>query len=246
VRAAVCFLGVIMSEIILKVENLSKYYQMGEVTVKALEDVSFEVVKGEFIVILGPSGSGKSTLLNIIGGMDTPSGGRVLFNDELITNLTDKELTMYRRNKIGFVFQFYNLMATLTAKENIELAVEICENHIDIDEVVDAVGLGDRADHFPSQMSGGEQQRVAIARAVAKNPQILLCDEPTGALDYETGIQILKVLKDVNIKYKNTVIVITHNASIANMADKIIKMRSGKITDVIINSDPVSAERIEW
>ena len=243
---AVCFLGVIMSEIILKVENLSKYYQMGEVTVKALEDVSFEVVKGEFIVILGPSGSGKSTLLNIIGGMDTPSGGRVLFNDELITNFTDKELTMYRRNKIGFVFQFYNLMATLTAKENIELAVEICENHIDIDEVVDAVGLGDRADHFPSQMSGGEQQRVAIARAVAKNPQILLCDEPTGALDYETGIQILKVLKDVNIKYKNTVIVITHNASIANMADKIIKMRSGKITDVIINSDPVSAERIEW
>ena len=137
-------------------------------------------------------------------------------------------------------------MATLTAKENIELAVEICENHIDIDEVVDAVGLGDRADHFPSQMSGGEQQRVAIARAVAKNPQILLCDEPTGALDYETGIQILKVLKDVNIKYKNTVIVITHNASIAKMADKIIKMRSGKITDVIINSDPVSAERIEW
>jgi len=243
---AVCFLGVIMSEIILKVENLSKYYQMGEVTVKALEDVSFEVVKGEFIVILGPSGSGKSTLLNIIGGMDTPSGGRVLFNDELITNFTDKELTMYRRNKIGFVFQFYNLMATLTAKENVELAVEICENHIDIDEVVDAVGLGDRADHFPSQMSGGEQQRVAIARAVAKNPQILLCDEPTGALDYETGIQILKVLKDVNIKYKNTVIVITHNASIANMADKIIKMRSGKITDVIINSDPVSAERIEW
>jgi len=243
---AVCFLGVIMSEILLQVENLRKYYQMGEVTVKALEDVSFEVVKGEFIVILGPSGSGKSTLLNIIGGMDTPSGGRVLFNDELITNLTDKELTMYRRNKIGFVFQFYNLMATLTAKENIELAVEICENHIDIDEVVDAVGLGDRADHFPSQMSGGEQQRVAIARAVAKNPQILLCDEPTGALDYETGIQILKVLKDVNIKYKNTVIVITHNASIANMADKIIKMRSGKITDVIINSDPVSAERIEW
>ena len=243
---AVCFLGVIMSEIILKVENLSKYYQMGEVTVKALEDVSFEVVKGEFIVILGPSGSGKSTLLNIIGGMDTPSGGRVLFNDELITNLTDKELTMYRRNKIGFVFQFYNLMATLTAKENVELAVEICQNPIDIDEVMEAVGLGERADHFPSQLSGGEQQRVAIARAVAKNPQILLCDEPTGALDYETGIQILKVLKDVNIKYKNTVIVITHNASIAKMADKIIKMRSGKITDVIINSDPVSAERIEW
>ena len=243
---AFCCLGVIMNEIILKVENLSKYYQMGEVTVKALKDANFEIIKGEFVVILGPSGSGKSTLLNIIGGMDTPSGGRVLFNDELITNLTDKELTMYRRNKIGFVFQFYNLMATLTAKENIELAVEICENHIDIDEVVDAVGLGDRADHFPSQMSGGEQQRVAIARAVAKNPQILLCDEPTGALDYETGIQILKVLKDVNEKYKNTVIVITHNAAIAHMADKVIKMRSGYITEIIENENPIEPERIEW
>ncbi len=233
-------------QIILKVENLSKYYQMGEVTVKALKDANFEIIKGEFVVILGPSGSGKSTLLNIIGGMDKPSKGNVYFDNELITNMSEKELTYYRRNKIGFVFQFYNLMATLTAKENVELAVEICQNPIDIYEVMEAVGLGERADHFPSQLSGGEQQRVAIARAVAKNPQILLCDEPTGALDYETGIQILKVLKDVNIKYKNTVIVITHNASIAKMADKIIKMRSGKITDVIINSDPVSAERIEW
>lgn len=238
--------GVIMNEIVLKVENLSKNYQMGEVTVKALEDVSFEVVKGEFIVILGPSGSGKSTLLNIIGGMDTPTGGNVYFNDERITNMTDKELTFYRRNKIGFVFQFYNLMATLTAKENVELAAELCENAIDIDEVMDAVGLGDRSDHFPSQMSGGEQQRVAIARAVAKNPQILLCDEPTGALDFETGIQILKVLKDVNERYKNTVVVITHNSSIAQMADKVIKMRSGKIIDISINENPIPAERIEW
>lgn len=238
--------GVIMNEIVLKVENLSKNYQMGEVDVKALEDVSFDVVKGEFIVILGPSGSGKSTLLNIIGGMDTPSGGNVYFNDERITNMSDKELTFYRRNKIGFVFQFYNLMATLTAKENVELAAELCENAIDIDEVMEAVGLGDRSDHFPSQMSGGEQQRVAIARAVAKNPQILLCDEPTGALDFETGIQILRVLKDVNEKYKNTVIVITHNSSIAQMADKVIKMRSGKITDISINENPIPAERIEW
>lgn len=219
---------------------------MGEVTVKALEDVSFQIEKGEFIVILGPSGSGKSTLLNIIGGMDTPSEGKVYFNNELITNMKDKELTYYRRNKIGFVFQFYNLMGTLTAKENVELAAELCENTIDVDEVMEAVGLGDRADHFPSQMSGGEQQRVAIARAVAKNPQILLCDEPTGALDFETGIQILKVLKDVNTKYKNTIMVITHNASIAQMADKVIKMRSGKITEVIVNENPLPAERIEW
>lgn len=236
----------IMSKIVLKVENLSKYYQMGEVTVKALEDASFEVCKGEFIVILGPSGSGKSTLLNIVGGMDTPSSGKVYFNDELLTDMNDKGLTKYRRNKIGFVFQFYNLMATLTARENVELATEIGEDSIDIEEVMSSVGLGDRIDHFPSQMSGGEQQRVAIARAVAKNPQILLCDEPTGALDFETGISILKVLKDVNIKYKNTIIVITHNSSIAEMADRVIKMRSGKITEVVVNDDPISPERIEW
>lgn len=238
--------GRYMSETVLKVENLSKYYQMGEVTVNALENVSFEVEKGEFIVILGPSGSGKSTLLNIIGGMDTPSGGSVHFNDEMITDFTDKELTMYRRYKIGFVFQFYNLMATLTAKENVELVAEITDSSADIDEVMEAVGLGDRADHFPSQMSGGEQQRVAIARAVAKNPQILLCDEPTGALDFETGISILKVLKDVNVKYKNTVIVITHNSPIAQMADRVIKMRSGSITEIIENKNPIEPERIEW
>ena len=235
-----------MSEIILRVENLSKYYQMGEVTVKALEDVTFEVEKGEFLVILGPSGSGKSTLLNIMGGMDKPTGGSVIFNDEMITNFTDKELTMYRRHKIGFVFQFYNLMATLTAKENVELVAEITDSPADINEVMDAVGLLDRVDHFPSQMSGGEQQRVAIARAVAKNPQILLCDEPTGALDFETGIFILKVLKDVNVKYNNTVVVITHNSPIAQMADKVIKMRSGTITEIIENKNPIEPERIEW
>ncbi|MDD2494407.1 MAG: ABC transporter ATP-binding protein [Tissierellia bacterium] len=230
----------------LRIENISKYYKMGEVTVKALEDVSFEVKKGEFVVILGPSGSGKSTLLNILGGMDTPSSGKVYFNDVLITNMTNKELTMYRRKKIGFVFQFYNLLSTLTARENVELAAEICDDSIEIDDVIESVGLSERIDHFPSQMSGGEQQRVAIARAVAKNPMILLCDEPTGALDFETGISILKVLKNVNIKYNNTVIVITHNSPIAQMADKVIKMRSGKITDIIINSDPIPAERIEW
>jgi putative ABC transport system ATP-binding protein len=235
-----------MSELVLKAENISKLYNMGEVTVKALENVSFEVKKGEFIVILGPSGSGKSTLLNIVGGMDTPTSGEVYFNGEMITGMSDKELTMYRRDEIGFVFQFYNLMATLTAKENVELAAEICRDPIDIDEVLEAVGLGSRMDSFPSQMSGGEQQRVAIARAVAKNPQILLCDEPTGALDFETGISILRVLKEMNEKYNKTVVVITHNASIAQMADKVIKMRSGKITEVIINDDPIPAERIDW
>jgi len=231
---------------VLRIENLSKYYQMGEVRVKALENVSFEVEKGEFIVILGPSGSGKSTLLNIIGGMDTPSGGNVYFDGELISNYSDRELTMYRRYKIGFVFQFYNLMATLTAKENVELVAEITGSKVNVEEVMEAVGLGDRSDHFPSQMSGGEQQRVAIARAVAKNPDILLCDEPTGALDFETGISILKVLKDVNVKYKNTVIVITHNSPIAQMADKVIKMRSGNITEIIINENPIEPEGIEW
>ncbi|MBP1925922.1 putative ABC transport system ATP-binding protein [Sedimentibacter acidaminivorans] len=235
-----------MSETILKVENLSKNYKMGEVTVKALDNASFEVSKGEFIVILGPSGSGKSTLLNIMGGMDTPSSGNVYFNNELLTTMNDKGLTQYRRNKIGFVFQFYNLMASLTARENVELATEICEESIDIEDVIESVGLKDRIDHFPSQMSGGEQQRVAIARAVAKNPQILLCDEPTGALDFETGISILKVLKDVNIKYKNTIVVITHNSPIAQMADKVIKMRSGKIIEIIENKNPIEPERIEW
>lgn len=235
-----------MGDILFRVQSLSKYYKMGEVTVKALEDVSFEVEKGEFIVILGPSGSGKSTLLNIIGGMDTPTRGSVVFNGEKITNFTDKELTMYRRYKIGFVFQFYNLIATLTARENVELVAEITRSTADIDEIMEAVGLYDRMDHFPSQMSGGEQQRVAIARAVAKNPQILLCDEPTGALDFETGINILKVLKDVNVKYKNTVMVITHNSPIAQMADRVIKMRSGTITEIIKNESPLAPERIVW
>jgi len=235
-----------MAETVFRVEGLSKYYKMGEVTVKALEDVSFEIHKGEFIVILGPSGSGKSTLLNIIGGMDMPSSGKVYFNDELVTDMNDKKLTAYRRNKVGFIFQFYNLMATLTAKENVELAAEICDYSLDVDEVMESVGLGDRKDHFPSQMSGGEQQRVAIARAVAKNPEILLCDEPTGALDFETGISILRVLKDVNLKYGNTVAVITHNTPIAQMADKVIKMRSGKITEIIENKNPIEPERIEW
>lgn len=230
----------------MKVRNLSKHYQMGEVKVKALQNVSFEINEGEFVVILGPSGSGKSTLLNILGGMDKPTIGEVFLREEKITDYNDKQLTSYRRDKIGFVFQFYNLMANLTARENVELATEICKNPLDVDEVLKSVGLIERKEHFPSQMSGGEQQRVAIARAVAKNPLLLLCDEPTGALDYKTGISILALLSRINKEYGKTVLVITHNAPIAQMADRIIKMRSGQIVENIINQDPIDPERIEW
>ncbi|KPU27661.1 macrolide ABC transporter ATP-binding protein [Caloranaerobacter sp. TR13] len=234
------------NEIIMKVRNLSKFYQMGEVQVKALQDVSFDIYEGEFVVILGPSGSGKSTLLNILGGMDKPTEGEVFLREVEITSFNEKQLTEYRREKIGFVFQFYNLMSNLTAKENVELATEICSRPLDIDQILDDVGLGDRKNHFPSQMSGGEQQRVAIARAVAKNPLILLCDEPTGALDFKTGISILSLLNKVNKTYKKTVIVITHNSPIANMADRVIRMRSGKILENKVNPNPVEPERIEW
>ncbi|HHY77695.1 MAG TPA: ABC transporter ATP-binding protein [Clostridiales bacterium] len=230
----------------IKVENLSKFYQMGEVQVKALDDVSFEIYEGEFVAILGPSGSGKSTLLNIMGGMDLPTAGRVIVADEEITKYNDAKLTAYRREKVGFVFQFYNLMANLTARENVELAVEICKDTMDIDEVLEQVGLSERKDHFPSQLSGGEQQRVAIARAVAKNPLLILCDEPTGALDYSTGILILSLLRNINKNLNKTVVVITHNMAVGDMADRVIKMRSGKITEIKENPDPIPPERIEW
>lgn len=232
--------------IILKAENLSKSYIMGEVEVKALVDATFSINQGEFVVILGPSGSGKSTLLNIIGGMDVPTSGKVFMDGDEITNFDEKKLTQYRRNKVGFVFQFYNIMANLTAEENIELATEISKNPLPVGEVLEAVGLGDRKDHFPAQMSGGEQQRVSIARAVAKNPNILLCDEPTGALDYTTGITILSLLKKVNKEMGKTVIVITHNSDIAFMADRVIKMRSGKIIKDEINENPIAVEDIKW
>lgn len=231
---------------LMRVEELNKYYQMGEVTVKALQSASFEIQEGEFVVILGPSGSGKSTLLNILGGMDKPTNGKVFLEEKEITNYSERQLTNYRRSKIGFVFQFYNLMANLTAKENVELATEICKDPLNINTVLENVGLGERKDHFPSQLSGGEQQRVAIARAVAKNPLILLCDEPTGALDYKTGIAILSLLSKINREYKKTVMVITHNAPIAQMADRIIKMRSGRIVYNEINNNQIDPERIEW
>ncbi|MBS4537016.1 ABC transporter ATP-binding protein [Clostridium sp. D2Q-11] len=231
---------------LIRVEDLSKEYKMGEVTVNALKKVSFDINEGEFVVIVGPSGSGKSTLLNIIGGMDTPTEGKVFIGDEDITKYNDKSLTSYRRDKVGFVFQFYNLMANLTAEENVELATEICKDPLKIAEVLESVNLSDRKGHFPSQMSGGEQQRVAIARAVAKNPLILLCDEPTGALDYKTGKSILSLLNKINKDYKKTVVIITHNSPISKMGDRVIKMRSGKIVDNKVNENPISPERIEW
>ncbi|AKL96302.1 ABC-type antimicrobial peptide transport system, ATpase component [Clostridium aceticum] len=232
--------------VLMKVENISKLYQMGEVTVAATKEVSLELYEGEFVVILGASGSGKSTLLNILGGMDVPTEGKVFMGGEEITKYNDKKLTAYRREKIGFVFQFYNLMANLTARENVELATEICKNALNVDEVLEAVGLGDRRGHFPAQMSGGEQQRVAIARAVAKNPALLLCDEPTGALDFQTGIKILTLLREINQKYNKTIVIITHNVPIGEMADRVIRMRSGEIIETKINENPIHPEGIEW
>jgi len=231
---------------ILRVEDLTKTYLMGEVEVRALCGATFSIEEGEFTVILGPSGSGKSTLLNIIGGMDTPTSGRVIAQGEDITEYNDKKLTEYRRNKVGFVFQFYNLMANLTAEENVELATEISMDPMNIGEVMQAVGLYERRGHFPSQLSGGEQQRVSIARAIAKNSLLLLCDEPTGALDYATGISILDLLRNINKDMKKTVMVITHNADIALMADRVIRLNSGKIIEDRKNENPISALDIKW
>ncbi|MDR0424248.1 MAG: ABC transporter ATP-binding protein [Clostridiales Family XIII bacterium] len=219
---------------------------MGEVTVHALVDASFEINEGEFVVILGPSGSGKSTLLNILGGMDRPSAGQCYMEGTEITAFDDRRATEYRRYKVGFVFQFYNLMANLTARENVELATEISEDPLDIEMIMESVGLGEREGHFPSQLSGGEQQRVSIARAIAKNPKLLLCDEPTGALDFKTGISILELLKKVNCELNMTVVVITHNADIASMGDRVIRMRSGEVIENKLNDSPIDPSEIRW
>jgi putative ABC transport system ATP-binding protein len=219
---------------------------MGEVTVKAANGISFEVRKGEFVVILGPSGSGKSTVLNIIGGMDRATSGGIWVDGVNIAEISDKKLTMYRRQNIGFVFQFYNLMPNLTALENVELVARVSSDPISGEKVMNDVGLGERLDNFPAQLSGGEQQRVAIARAIVKNPLLLLCDEPTGALDYLTGKSILKLLRDINREMGKTVMIITHNAAIAGMADKVIRIKSGEIESIEVNENPLPPERIEW
>lgn len=235
-----------MSNVILEGKKISKWYIMGEVRVDALKKVTFEIYQGEFIVVLGPSGSGKSTLLNIIGGMDQVSEGELFYLGSPLHGAEESVVTRYRRNAVGFIFQFYNLMPNLTAFENVQLATEIATDPLPAADILAEVGLADRAGHFPAQLSGGEQQRVAVARAVAKNPELLLCDEPTGALDLKTGIQILKLLRDFNIKYKKTVMVITHNASIADMADRVFSLKDGELASVRVIDNPKSPEEVSW
>lgn len=227
-------------------ENVNKLYQMGEITITALNNASFTIEKGELVCILGPSGAGKTTALNILGGMDNPTSGTVIVDNLDVSKLKRKELISYRRNDIGFVFQFYNLVQNLTALENVELAVQLCKDSFEPKKVLESVGLKDRMNNFPSQLSGGEQQRVAIARAIAKNPKLLLCDEPTGALDYNTGKQILRLLEKEARENKMTVVIITHNSAIAPMADKVIKFKNGCCQDIIINENPTPIEKIEW
>ena len=219
---------------------------MGEVEIRALDNISFTIDKGEFVVVLGASGAGKTTILNLLGGMDVATSGSIIVDERNVSKANEKALCEYRRYDIGFVFQFYHLVQNLTALENVELARQISKNPLRAEDVLELVGLGERKNNFPSQLSGGEQQRVAIARAVCKNPKLLLCDEPTGALDYRTGKQVLKVLQDMSIERNMTVVMITHNSALANMGNKIIKVRSGKIEDIVINENPMKAEDIEY
>ena len=227
-------------------KNEKKVYKMGEVSIEALRDVSFEIEKGEICVIVGASGAGKTTLLNILGGMDTLTSGSVTLDGKDISAYSQRELTSYRRYDVGFVFQFYNLVQNLTALENVELAAQLCKDPMEPDKVLDMVGLSDRKANFPAQLSGGEQQRVAIARALAKNPKLMLCDEPTGALDYNTGKSVLKLLQDCSRINGMTVVIITHNQALTDMADRVISVKSGTITNVTLNEHPIPIEEIEW
>ena len=229
-----------------KLENVRKIYQMGEVEIRAVDGIDFEIGKGEFVVIVGPSGAGKTTVLNILGGMDTATSGKVLVDGNDVAQYTNRQLIGYRREDIGFVFQFYNLVPNLTALENVELALQICKEPLDAKTVLEEVGLGERLNNFPAQLSGGEQQRVSIARALAKNPKLLLCDEPTGALDYNTGKAILKLLQDTCGNKGMTVIVITHNSALAPMADRVIHIKNGRVESMEMNAHPVPVETIEW
>lgn len=229
-----------------KLENITKIYHMGEVEIRAVDGIDFSIQKGEFVVIVGPSGAGKTTVLNILGGMDTASGGRITVDGQDITKYSERQMTGYRRDDIGFVFQFYNLIPNLTALENVEMALQICRNPLDARAVLKEVGLEERMDNFPAQLSGGEQQRVSIARALAKNPKLLLCDEPTGALDYNTGKAILKLLQEMCREKGMTVIVITHNSALAPMADRLIKIKNGKVSSMKVNENPISIDEIEW
>ena len=231
---------------ILHLEHVDKTFQMGEVAVRAVDDVSLEILPGEFLVMVGPSGSGKSTILNLIGGLDTASRGAIWFHDRRLSDYSAAELTRYRREVVGFVFQFYNLVPNLSARENVMVSTEISRRPLDVVESLRMVDLEDRLDHFPAQMSGGEQQRVAIARALAKNPELLLCDEPTGALDYATGKRVLRLLVDLKDRLGKTIVLITHNGAIAQAADRVIRLRSGQVTEVRENSHPTPPEEITW
>lgn len=230
----------------IEVKNCTKIYQMGDSTIYANKDISFSIEQGELVIILGTSGAGKSTLLNIIGGMDTNTSGNVIIDGNDISQYNKRQLTTYRRKDVGFVFQFYNLVPNLTAKENVELASEIVKDAMKSEEALENVGLGERMDNFPAQLSGGEQQRVAIARAVAKKPKILLCDEPTGALDYNTGKQVLKILQDMSVKNHSTVIIVTHNAALAPIGNQVIHIHDGQVKEITRNDNPADISSIEW
>lgn len=229
-----------------RMEKVSKVYRMGEIEIRAVDEIEFSIDQGEFVVIVGPSGAGKTTVLNILGGMDTATSGHVWVDGNDIAQYSAKQLVSYRRDDIGFVFQFYNLIPNLTALENVELALQICKDPLDAEKVLNEVGLKERLNNFPAQLSGGEQQRVSIARALAKNPKLLLCDEPTGALDYQTGKAILKLLQDMCRQRGMTVIVITHNSALAPMADRVIKIKNGKVSSMKMNEHPTNVEEIEW
>ncbi|NLG32749.1 MAG: ABC transporter ATP-binding protein [Syntrophomonadaceae bacterium] len=233
-------------KVLMTLNRISKTYDMGEIKVKALQETNLEIYSGELLIILGPSGSGKSTLLNIIGGMEQPTTGEIIFDNQDLSNVDEHLLTSFRRHEVGFVFQFYNLISDLTAYENVQLAGDLVQNPFPVPELLEAVGLKDRMHHFPSQLSGGEQQRVSIARALVKRPRLLLCDEPTGALDYQTGKTILGLLKKVNQDYGTTVLIITHNTAIGYMGDRVVRMRSGEVVETMHNDQPLAPERIEW
>ena len=234
------------SHALLRLEKVDKTFQMGEVSVEALSDVSLRILEGEMLVMVGPSGSGKTTILNIVGGLDTATGGRVWYRDREMTSFTPAELTRYRRDTVGFIFQFYNLVPNLTAQENVMVSTELSDDPMDVAEALRLVGLEERSDHFPSQLSGGEQQRVAIARALAKNPALLLCDEPTGSLDFNTGKRVLRMLVDLKQRLGKTIVLITHNNAIAPVADRVIRLRSGQVVEVHANPQPTPPEEITW
>jgi putative ABC transport system ATP-binding protein len=234
------------NDVLMHLNDVGRTYQMGEVSVQVLKHVTLAIRRGEFLAIVGPSGSGKTTILNLVGGLDSPTYGQILYGQQDLTHASARELTIYRREEVGFIFQFFNLVPNLTARENVMVSTELAKDPRDVDEVLDVVGLAERSHHFPSQMSGGEQQRVAIARAVAKNPKLMLCDEPTGSLDFQTGKRVLRLLVDLNHQWNTTMLVITHNAAIAEVAHRVIHLRSGEVTEVTQNTSPIAPEEVVW